>query len=172
MSICTLRPYEDRDAPELYAAVRESLADLGVWLAWCHPSYSLEEARQWLSTRQQRAGDGNAHEFAIAGSEGEYLGGCGISLVNKAHRFANLGYWVRSSAVGKGVASCAARLAIAYAFQNTDLIRLEIVCAVSNTASQRVAEKLGALREGVLRSRLILPSGPSDAVMFSVLRPS
>jgi RimJ/RimL family protein N-acetyltransferase len=58
-----------------------------------------------------------------------------------------------------------------HAFQETDLMRLEIVCAVGNVRSQRVAEKVGALREGVLRNRLLLPSGPSDAVMFSLVRP-
>ena len=48
----------------------------------------------------------------------------------------------------------------------------EIVIAVGNRRSQRVAEKVGALREGVLRSRLVLPSGPSDAVMYSLVRPA
>jgi len=171
VKVCSIRLYEDHDAPDLHSAVRESLADLGGWMAWCHANYSIEEARQWVSTQHQLARDGAAYEFAIHGVDGRYLGGCGISQINKAHRFANLGYWVRSSAVGKGVASCAARLAIEYAFQNTGLIRLELVCAVANTRSQRVAEKVGAVREGIARSRLVLPSGPSDAVMYSVVRP-
>jgi len=46
------------------------------------------------------------------------------------------------------------------------------VIAVGNSRSQRVAEKIGATREGVLRSRLVLPSGPSDAVMYSLVRPA
>jgi RimJ/RimL family protein N-acetyltransferase len=63
----------------------------------------------------------------------------------------------------------AARLVAEYAFRETDLIRLEIVCAVANTRSQRVAEKVGAVREGMLRSRR-LSSGPSDAAMYSLVR--
>jgi RimJ/RimL family protein N-acetyltransferase len=88
------------------------------------------------------------------------------------NRFANLGYWVRSSAAGRGVAPAAVRQVAAYAFRETDLNRLEIVIAVGNSRSQRVAEKVGATREGVLRSRLVLPSGPSDAVMYSLVRPA
>jgi RimJ/RimL family protein N-acetyltransferase len=91
--------------------------------------------------------------------------------MSKANRFANLGYWVRTSAMGCGVAPAAVRLVAEYAFRETDLIRLEIVCAVGNLRSQRVAEKIGAVREGVLRSRLLLPTGPSDAVMYNLLRP-
>jgi RimJ/RimL family protein N-acetyltransferase len=56
------------------------------------------------------------------------------------------------------------------AFRTTDLVRLEIVCAAANHRSQRVAEKAGALREGVSRRRLILHGEPVDAVMFSLVR--
>jgi len=66
----------------------------------------------------------------------------------------------------------AVRAVAAYAFRETDLIRLEIVVAVGNTRSQRVAERSAAVREGVLRSRVLLPTGPVDAVMYSLVRPA
>jgi RimJ/RimL family protein N-acetyltransferase len=169
MSACAIRPYQEGDAEHLHAAARESVAQVFPWLGWCHPQYSLEEAREWIAAQDELAKQGMAHQFAIW-REGRYLGGCGINQINKANRFANLGYWVRASAMGQGVAGAAARLVADHAFQKTDLIRLEIVCAVGNVRSQRVAEKLGAVREGVLRHRLFLPSGPSDAVMFSLVR--
>jgi len=57
-----------------------------------------------------------------------------------------------------------------FAFRETNLVRLEIVIAVGNVRSERVAEKVGAHREGVLRSRLILYSKVYDAVMYSLVR--
>ena len=155
----------------MHAAALESVADVHPWLAWCHERYSLDEARQWVLTQEKLAQQGMAYEFAILGEGGRFLGGCGIKQINKANRFANLGYWVRTSATGRGVAPSAVRLVTEYAFRETDLVRLEIVCAVRNIRSQRVAEKAGAVREGVLRSRLLLPTGHSDAVMYSLLRP-
>lgn len=169
MSACAIRPYQEGDAEHLHGAARESVAEISQWMGWCHERYSLDEAREWVTAQIELASKALAYEFGIW-SEGRYLGGCGINQINKANRFANLGYWVRASAMGRGVAPAAARLAADYAFEKTDLIRLEIVCAVGNIRSQRVAEKLGAMREGVLRHRLFLPSGPSDAVMFSLLR--
>ena len=71
---------------------------------------------------------------------------------------------------GHGVAVCAVGLPADYAFQETDLVRLEILCAFANVRSQRVAEKVGAVREGVLRDRLLLHDTPHDAVMFSIVR--
>jgi RimJ/RimL family protein N-acetyltransferase len=68
------------------------------------------------------------------------------------------------------VATEAVRQVAHFAFRDTDLQRLEIVCAVGNEPSQRVAERAGAVREGVLRHRLLLHGQPVDAVMYSLVR--
>ena len=83
----------------------------------------------------------------------------------------NLGYWVRSSQTGHGIATKAAQQAAAWAFANTNLQRLEILTALGNIASQHVALKLGARREGVLSSRLFIHGVFHDAVMHSLIRP-
>jgi len=49
------------------------------------------------------------------------------------------------------------------------LLRIEIVAAVDNIPSQRVAEKAGARREGVLRNRLFINGESLDAVLFSLV---
>ena len=98
------------------------------------------------------------------------LGCCGINQINKEHPLANLGYWVRSSETGRGVATRAAQRVAAWAFAHTDVERLEIVAAVGNTASHAVAAKAGALREGVLRSRILIHGTLHDAVLFSLVR--
>jgi ribosomal-protein-serine acetyltransferase len=171
MSACIVRLYQQSAAEQMHAAALESVAEIYRWMAWCHERYSLAEAREWVAVQEDLAKQGRAYEFAIFDEGDHFLGGCGINQINKPDRFANLGYWVRTSAMGRGVAPAAVRLVAEYAFQETDLIRLEIVCAVRNTRSQRVAEKVGAVREGVLRSRLLLPTRPSDAVMYSLVRP-
>jgi RimJ/RimL family protein N-acetyltransferase len=154
----------------LWEAARESVPEVFPWLAWCHAEYSMAEAVDWISTRAPLAAEGREHTFAIVGPDGRYLGGCGLNQMNRLHRFANLGYWVRSSATSRGVATAAVRQVAEFAFRFTDLLRLEIVCAVGNERSQRVAERAGASREGVLRHRLLLHGQPADAVMYSLVR--
>ena len=170
--ICRLRPYAATDASALFEAARESIAEVYPWLPWCHPDYSLAEAEQWASSRAELASRGEEYNFAIVDPDGRYLGGCGLNQVNRTHRFANLGYWVRTSATGRGVATESVRQLEQFAFRHTDLVRLEIVCAVGNARSQRVAERAGAVREGVMRSRLLLHDRPVDAVMYSLVRPT
>jgi ribosomal-protein-serine acetyltransferase len=170
--ICRIRPYRADDAPGLFEAARESIADVFRWLEWCHPDYSMAEAAEWTSLQAARASDGPQFVFAVVGPNDEFLGGCGVNQINSVHRFANLGYWVRSSATGRGVARAAVRETAELVFQKTDLVRLEIVCAVENRQSQRVAEAVGAVREGILRSRLLLHGKAVDAVMYSLVRPT
>ncbi len=167
---CRIRPYETGDAEALLGAVRESVAELSPWLPWCDATYSVEDANKWVTEHAGPAAAGQEVAFAIVGPNGEYLGGCGINQVNSIHRFGNLGYWVRTPATGRGVATSAVRQLAEFAFRTTDLVRLEIVCAVGNARSQRVAERAGATREGVLRSRLLIRGTPMDAVMYSLVR--
>ena len=166
----SIRPYATGDAGDLFAAAKESVHDVQPWLPWCHPDFAIEEARSWIDGRVSAFGKGEENQFAIVGASGRYAGGCGLNLIVQSQRRANLGYWVRSSEMGKGVAVVAVRLLAAWAFQNTALERLEIVVAVGNVRSQRVAEKAGAVREGILRRRLLIHDTFHDAIMYSIVR--
>jgi len=166
----SLRPYAVADALDVCQAVHESLNELMPWMPWCHPNYSLLDSRTWLEGQVKAFQAGTAFEFAIVSSAGRYLGGCGVNDIGQANRRGNIGYWVRTSEARRGVATAAVRLAYQWAMENTNLLRLEILIAVGNVASQRVAEKAGAVREGTLRKRLLLHDEPHDAVMFSLIR--
>ncbi|HEX8891487.1 MAG TPA: GNAT family protein, partial [Pyrinomonadaceae bacterium] len=63
----------------------------------------------------------------------------------------------------------ATRLAARFALEELKLQRVEILAATGNHASQRVAEKAGATREGVLRKRLLVKGQAQDAVLYSLV---
>lgn len=165
-----IRPYGAGDVEALYEAARASVAEVGPWLTWCHEGYSRQEAAAWIAERPAAWAAGREYAFAVFDApSGRYLGGCGLNSIHPLHRFANLGYWVRTDDTRRGVATRAARLVAGFGFQELGLVRLEIVVAVGNYASLRVAEKVGARREGLLRHRLVQADGPTDAVMFSLI---
>lgn len=169
MSI-SIRPYEPEDAPALHAAVRESIVELAPWLEWCHPDYASSEAEAWIEYCRQARAAGDEYQFAIVDEAGGYLGGCGLNKLQHDHRVANLGYWVRTSAAGRGVATAAVGQLAVFAFRETDLHRLEIIAAAGNRASQLVAERVGATREAVVEGRLYLHEQAHDAVQYSIVR--
>ena len=167
-----LRPYREGDGPLLFEAVRESIAEISPWLPWCHQNYSIEESREFVASREAAAQGDEHYSFAVFSKQNDrqLLGGVGLNFINRVHQFGNLGYWVRTNAAGQGVATRATRLAARFGFEQLGLQRIEIVASVDNVASQRVAERVGAVREGVLRKRLLIGGEPQDAVMFSLMR--
>ncbi|HEX6994192.1 MAG TPA: GNAT family N-acetyltransferase [Gammaproteobacteria bacterium] len=164
-----IRPLELRDAPAVFRAVDESRAEISRWMDWCKPTYGPADAEEWIRSSLRGREDGSCFQFGIFDGR-RFLGACGLSHVDDAAGVANLGYWVRTRATGQGVAPEAARRVIAWGFAHTDLERIEILAATGNRRSQRVAEKIGAVREGVLRSRLSVFGRRHDAVLYSVVR--
>ena len=165
-----LRPPRADDVERFWEAVKESVAELSRWMAWCHEGYSRDEARVWLETCARAWERGEAFDFLVTDrATGALLGACALNHVDYGNRRANLGYWVRTSACGRGVATEAAALAVHLGLGELGLGRIEIVAAVANGASQRVAEKVGARREGVARNRFCFNGAYVDGVVFSVV---
>jgi ribosomal-protein-serine acetyltransferase len=168
--VIALRPYHTDLAPAMYEAARQSIGTVGPWMPWLHDGYSLEQAFAWAERQQEAFDERTDFEFAIIGDADRFLGGIGLNNIDPLNPRANLGYWVRAGETGKGVATAATKLLVEWAFANTPLVRLEVVVSVDNAASLRVAEKAGAVREGVLRSRLLLHGKMHDAVMLAIVK--
>ena len=164
-----IRRYYSGDIPLLFEAVREASQEVSLWLDWCHPGYSIEEATSWVLNCDETWGNGTEHNFAIFDHDANFLGGVGLNQISCIHQFANLGYWMRSSRIGNGFATAATLLAARFGFEELNLARVEIVVTVDNKASQRVAEKSGAKREGILRKRLVIHGCLHNAVMYSLV---
>lgn len=165
-----IRPYETDDARNLFEAALESTEQIFPWLEWCHPGYAFEESKEWIRRCAATWNNESEYNFAIVDAGGRFLGGCGLNQLRPEHGFANLGYWVRTSAANRSVATVAVQKLKEFAFRETHLIRLEIVVALGNLPSHRVAQKVGAIREGILHDRLLLHGKPHDAVIYALLR--
>jgi ribosomal-protein-serine acetyltransferase len=157
---------------DLFEAVEESKEEISPWLHWCHPNYSIDDTRQWVTSRATAWEQGNAYSFLIVDARAkQVLGTCGIDNIHPVHRFANLGYWIRTSRTREGAATEATGLLAEFGFLALKLMRLEIVVDAGNLASQKVAKKAGALREGLLRNRVNCRGEFRDAYMFSLVPP-
>ncbi len=165
-----IRPYVYEDVALLSKAVRGSLVELLPWINWVHLDYTDKDALDWVSTRQDSWQRGCEYDFAIFCKKTDcLLGGVGLNAIFYEHRFANMGYWVCTAETGKGIATAAARLLCRFAFEYKSFNRVEIVASSANLGSQRVAEKIPAQREGILRERSMINGELHDTVMYSVL---
>ncbi len=168
--VVTLRAHRSGDAEPLAEAVRESVDTVGRWQDWCHAGYDTADADQWMALARKSWLLADGFEMLIVNANtSRILGGMGVNQRNKEQRFANLGYWVRQSEQGRGIATRAGRLAIGFAFASVRVARLEIVVAEHNLPSRRTAERLGGTFEGILRKRLVLKGDSLDCAMYSVV---
>lgn len=164
------RPYRSEDLAEFVEAARESADTVGRWLGFAHAGYSMEEGAEWFARTAENLAAGTAYELGIFERDtGRFVGGCGLNHFNVVHPLCNLGYWVRRSCEGRGIASAAVRAMSRYAFGRLGIHRVEILVSVGNEPSQAVARRAGALYEGVLRNRLRVNGQVGDAHMFSLV---
>lgn len=161
-----IRPLAAEDAPRLYSAVRGSIGSLSYWFPWCHPDYALSDAQEWVARGMEDWESRTAFPLGVFDNRNEDLLGCvGLSQIG-VDQSANLGYWVGEPHRGKGIATRAVVLCASLAFEDLGLDLLEIVALVQNRASQRVAEKVGARRDALVRDRLMFQGRPAAAFVY------
>ncbi len=169
--VIELRPPTTADVDALYDAVRESIAEVMPWMNWCHPDYSRVETAEWVRACGRAWAEATEFPFAIFAPGSQVpLGTCGLNAIDRVNRWANLGYWIRTTATRRGIATRAAILVAGFGFTELELERVEILAATDNAASQHVATRVGATREGVLRRRLRTHDASHNAVVFSLVR--
>ena len=106
----------------------ESKATLTRWMPWCHLDYGASDVERWFETADQMWANQTAFPMLIRRkSDGSLLGGTGLhESCCTASAKAELGYWVRRTARGRGVASTAIRAIAAFAFNELGLVRASI----------------------------------------------
>jgi len=165
-----VRPYAPGDAGPLCEAVQESFETVGRWLPWCHKSYGEADAVAWIEQCSEDWRRGDQFAFAVFDAvTRDFVGSAGLNQFNRQNNYANLGYWTRQSRQGQGISTAAARIVCAFGFDELALTRIEIAVASDNRASRRVAEKLGAMFEGVLRNRIRCNDTATAAALYSLI---
>jgi len=109
-------------------------------------------ARGWIKRYVDGWDDGSRAGFAIRARGGDFLGFAALVELDLEHQEGEIGYMVAPAARGRGIAPRALTLLTRWGFDELGLIRLELRIDAQNPASERVAERSGYRRDGVLRN--------------------
>ncbi len=148
-----VRPYQQDDASDLFAAINESRDHLRPWLPFADAHQTLDESRDWI-VQQQAAWLLRTNLFTGIWTitDSRFVGGTGLEPVNWDIGYFQIGYWVRASATGAGYVTEAVQLLTDYALRQLAVQRVEIRCSEHNTRSATVARRAGFTLEGILRN--------------------
>jgi [ribosomal protein S5]-alanine N-acetyltransferase len=160
---CALRGLRESDAESLVANAN----DRDIWLMlrdrFPHP-YLPEHAREFIqhaSTQDPPIQLAITVDDHVAGMIG-FIPGTDIERVN-----AEIGYWLGKAYWGRGIATAAIAAATQYAIRQLSLTRVFAIPFVHNAGSIRVLEKVGYIREGLMKQSAIKDGVVHDQYLYA-----
>ena len=163
-----LRPLSDADADALFA-MHSSPYVLRYWDA--PPWSERARAERFITACQTMAEEGTGTRLAVDRiADGGLIGWCSLTRWNPDYQSASMGYCFGDAAWGHGYATEAARGLLQWAFNSLKLNRVQAETDTRNAASARVLEKLGFVREGMLREDCVVNGEVSDSWVYGLIR--
>lgn len=162
-----LRAFDRRDVP----LVREASRDALIPLITTVPAVADDrQALDWIDRQHRRYTTGSGYSFCIARtSDDQGLGQIGLWPHRDGRGRASIGYWVAGSHRRGGVVTAALAVLTDWAVKYPGLDRLELCVEPWNEGSWRAAERVGFVREGLLRRWEYVGAERRDMVMYSLL---
>jgi len=164
-----LRPSTDHDVADIRAVYSEP--DIRHWMGWDgEPRPDDAEARANIERAANAWREGSWAVFRIADRATDRVVG-GVNLRFAENQIAEVSFFLRGSARGRGWATRAVLLVSRWAFDDLGIERVELRAHPENKASRRVAERAGFVFEGTERASRSWPDGSRfDSLLFSLIR--
>lgn len=162
-----LRPLEAADFADFYEYAQDPpVASFGMWQPYASESVAREDFDRLL-----KAYDRGLMWWALQHkADGKMIGRCQLGPYDDEDARADISYALNRHYWGQGYITEAALPVADYGFETLKLNRLSAIVFTDNTASMRVLEKLGMVREGCLRHYRTTRGQPDDVYVYAVLR--
>ncbi len=168
-SVVRLEPLEPRHATDLFAVGR----DEELWAYMPRPGFaSLDDTKEWIDAALDDLRAGTALPFATVLREtGRAVGSTRFLDIRPRDRALEIGWtWLAREVLRSAVNTECKWLLMRHAFDDLGAVRVQLKTDGRNERSQRAIERLGAVREGVLRKSYLVQHGfHRDSVYYSVL---
>jgi ribosomal-protein-serine acetyltransferase len=163
-----LRQLSETDAVPLFDAIDRNREYLRQWLPWLDTSKSPDDTLNFIRTTLNQFTNNDGFAAGIWHKE-SVVGTIGFHKIDWLNRSVEIGYWLSADCQGKGIVTRACIEFIDHAFSEWHLHRVQIRCAVGNSKSCRIPERLGFVREGMQRHAEFLYDRYADLIIYGML---
>jgi len=163
-----LKLLETHHADQLSELTDSCRPYLKEWLPWVDGSIGVEDVRTFIEMTKKQFASNNGFQTGIW-FKGSFAGVIGFHGMNWSNKSTSIGYWLGEKYQGKGVMTKACKLFIDYAFGELKLNRIEVRCAEGNSKSRAIPERLGFVKEGIIREAEWLYDHYVDNVVYGKL---
>lgn len=163
-----LREVATEDANDMFTYLSDKIVVKHMGLAPCQTVTDVCDEIKWYNSIIEE-GTGIRWGITLKGF-GKIIGSCGfLNRVTKHHR-AEVGFELSKDYWGKGIASEALEAVIKFGYHHYQLERIEALIEPANLPSQKLVEKQGFIREGLLRHYEYTCGKFDDLYMYSILK--
>ena len=164
-----LEPIGQQHAWDLYAVGK----DESIWRYLPRPAFKdLDDAREWIQSCIAARETGTTIQFAVMhGAEERAIGSTGYLDIDRPNRALEIGMtWYGVDYQRTAVNTECKYLMLRHAFDDLGALRVCLKTDHRNERSQRAIERIGAVRDGVLRNHRIAWDGENrHSVYYSII---
>ncbi len=156
-------------AEELFELTDKNRDFLKQWLPWLDTVTNPSDTREFIETQLLRFQRGEALHVTIFHRD-KIVGVSGYNQIDGTNGIGHIGYWLGREHNGKGIMTASVKDLIDIGFRYYSLNRIEIRCAVENTKSRAIPERLGFKEEGIIRQSEKVYTRHLDHVVYGLLK--
>ena len=162
-----LRPLKPEDASALFTI----FSDQKVMKYWNTPPWiSLDDAQEFIKKSTEAMGSQKSITLGIfLRTTDELIGKCLLFNYDSDSKRAEVGFGIGPQHWGHGFVSEAGSALLMYGFETLQLRRIEAEIDPENTSSSKTLERLGFIKEGLLRQRWEINGVISDSALYGLL---
>jgi len=158
-----------KSAREIFDCMDRSREFLREWLPFVDSTESYKDTEAYLKSLHHARGAKKDLVFEIRHRE-KLAGIIGMKDIDLVNNKAEIGYWLGKEFVGKGIMTRSCLALINYAFDELQLNKIKISCAVENVRSCNIPKQLGFAFEGIERQGEYINGKYQDLKVYSLLR--
>lgn len=165
-----LKPLELKDTADIFHAINTQRSYLGQWLPFVAFTHEPQDTQAFVESVLDAPEERREVVFTIRYKD-EFAGIIGLKDTDRINHKTEIGYWLSETFQKKGIITQSVLALLRLAFEEMNLKRVQIRCAVGNTPSLHIPRKLGFVFEGIERAGELLTSGEyADLEVYSMLR--
>ena len=165
-----LRQLEQSDSADIFHAIDSQREYLGKWLPFVEWTKEVKDTENFVDSVVHAPEDGFNFVFTIR-KQDKLIGLIGFKGTDKQNQKTEVGYWLSEKHQKQGIMmACVDRLC-RFAFEELGMNRIQIKCAVGNTPSQKIPQRLNFTFEGIERDGELLSGNIfTDLEVYSKLK--
>lgn len=165
-----LRQLRHSDAADIFNTIDTQRAYLGEWLPFVAFTKELADTQKFVESVVDAPEERFEYVFTIR-KAGEFVGLIGFKDTDRLNRKSELGYWLAEGFQKQGIVTRSVQRLCQYAFEELDINRIQIKCAICNTTSNNIPKRLGFRFEGIEREGELLTGQVfTDLAIYSRLK--